>query len=141
MKKEHIKDIFEKYENGRTSLKEEQFLFKNSTDLNFPLSDWITHEKQNKKEVTEDFNERLWLSFDKRTQSKKKILKRVFIAAASIVLFFTFYNKNQQQNIQSLWEKEALLIEAKSMFSEIEQNTNQEIVFEDDLITIYKTTE
>jgi len=106
MKKEHIKDIFEKYENGQTSLEEEQFLIKNSTDLDFPLSDWISHEKQNKKEVTEDFNEKLWQSFDKRTQSNKKILKRVLIAAASIVLFFTFYSKNKQENTQqSLWEK------------------------------------
>ncbi|WP_282042059.1 hypothetical protein [Winogradskyella flava] len=141
MKKEHIKDIFKKYENGQTSLEEEQFLLKNATGLDFPLSDWINLEKKRKKEVSEDFNERLWQSFDQRTQPKKKILKSALIAAASVVLFFTFYSKNKQESTQqSLWEKEALLLEAKSMFSENEQNINQEIVFEDDLITIYMAT-
>lgn len=138
MKKEHIEAIFEKYKNGETSLEEEQFLLKNATELNFPLSNWITHERKNKEEVTKQFNDRLWQSFDKRTQSKNKIIKRVLIAAASIVLLFTLYIENQEENTQSLSEKEALLIEAKSMFSKIEQNTNQEIIFDSDLIVVYK---
>ncbi|WP_179009355.1 hypothetical protein [Winogradskyella forsetii] len=142
MKKEHIKEIFEKYKNGQTSLEEEQFLFKNaSADLKFPLLEWINFEKKNKKQITDDFNERLWLSFEKKTQPKTRLLRRVLIAAASIVLLFTFYIKNKQENTQSLWEKEALLMEAKSMFSEIEQNTNREIIFDSDLVTIYASKE
>ncbi len=141
MKKEHIEDIFEKYKNGQTSLEEEQFLIKNSSNLNFPLSNWIAFEKENKIEMPENFNEKLWHSFDERTQPKNRIVKRILIAAASAVLFFTLYNKNQQENTQALWEKEALLLEAKSMFSEIEQTTNHEIIFDSDLITVYATTE
>ncbi|MEO1030438.1 MAG: hypothetical protein AAFX55_03485 [Bacteroidota bacterium] len=141
MKKEHIKDIFDRYKNGQTSLEEEEFLLKNSCDLDFPLSDWIIHEKQNKTKVTEDFNDKLWASFNKKIKPKNSLAKRTLIAAAAVVLFFAVYKINQQEQTQSLWEKEALLIEAKSMFSETEQKTNQEIVFEDDLITIYTTTE
>ncbi|WP_422106538.1 hypothetical protein [Winogradskyella sp.] len=141
MKKEHIKDIFDRYKNGQTSLEEEEFLLKNSCDLDFPLSDWIIHEKQNKTKATEDFNDQLWASFNKKIKPKNSLAKRTLIAAAAVVLFFAVYKINQQEQTQSLWEKEALLIQAKSMFSESEQKTNQEIVFEDDLITIYTTTE
>lgn len=140
MKKEFIKEIFEKYKNGQTSLEEEQFLFRNSADVNFPLANWITSEKNNKKELPKNFNERLWESFDKKTQSKNKTLKRVFIAAASITLFFNIYIKNQKNKTQSNWEKEVLLMEAKSMFLEIEENVNEEIIFEDDLIVLYTKT-
>ncbi|WP_178991582.1 hypothetical protein [Winogradskyella schleiferi] len=142
MKKEHTKEIFEKYKNGLTSLEEERFLLKNaSINFNFPLLDWIKFEKKNKKQITDDFNERLWQSFEKKTQPKTRLLKRVVIAAASIVLLFTLYNKNKQENTQSLWEKEALLMEAKSMFSDIEQNANREIIFDSDLVTVYATKE
>ena len=34
MKKEHIKEIFEKYKKGETSLEEEKFLLENSSKLN-----------------------------------------------------------------------------------------------------------
>lgn len=139
MKKEHIKVIFEKYKNGQTSLEEEQFLLENANDLNSPLSHWVSFKKETKKKVPENFNETLWQSFDKKTKPKIKLVKRVLLVAASIVLLVALFPRNNQENTQSFWEKEALLLEAKSMFSEIEKNKNQDIVFEDDLITIYTT--
>ncbi|MBT8243633.1 MAG: hypothetical protein HKP48_06600 [Winogradskyella sp.] len=140
MKKEHIKDIFEKYKNGETSLKDEQFLFENVSELDSSLANWITSKKENKKEIPENFNEKLWKSFEKKTQPKNRLVKRVLLVAASITLFFSLYIKNQQESTQTLWEKEALLIDAKSMFPETEQNTNLEIIFEDELITVYTKT-
>jgi hypothetical protein len=136
MKKEHIKELFEKYKKGETSLEEEKFLLENSSELNFPLANWINMERENKN-VPENLNEKLWASFEKRTPSKNKIMLRVLVAAASIVLLFSLYPKNYQDDTQSLIEKQALLMEAKSMFTEIEQNTNQEIIFENDLIVLY----
>jgi hypothetical protein len=136
MKKEHIKEIFEKYKKGETSLEEEKFLLENSSKLNFPLSNWIITKKKN-KDAPANLNEKLWESFEKRTQPKKKLMKRVLIAAATIILLFSLYPKNYQDDTQSLIEKQALLMEAKSMFIEIEQNTNQEIIFENDLIVLY----
>ena len=138
MKKEHIKDIFEKYKNGETSLEEEQFLHDNSSELDMPLSEWIANKKDHEIEVPENFNEKLWQSFDKKNKPKNKLITSILVAAASIVLLFSFFIKNEPENTQSLLEKQALLMEAKSMFSTPEPETNQKIIFENDLIVVYQ---
>lgn len=140
MKEAHIKTLLEKYKNGQTTLEEEKYLFKNKDKVLSPLTDWIAFEQKNKKKVPENLNEKLWYSFDEKTKTKRKILKSTTIAAATIALLFTLYVKNTATETQTAAEKEALLKEAKSLFSDLENPKNKDIIFEDDLIIVYTET-
>ena len=142
MKEETIKNLIEKYKSGTSSLQEEEFLFNNVDESEEGIKTWSTFVKNHKKEAPENFNNTLWESFEKRNRKKNKFRIGVLSAAASIVLVFSLYTSNINQNKLTINEKESLLNEAKNMFVVTEQTlARHKIIIESDLIVVYTRQE
>jgi hypothetical protein len=142
MKEETMNKLIEKYKNGETSLKEEETLFNNvkeeQTGLRM-LGDFINN---NQIDTPHNFNDTLWKSFDQKKGRNNSFKIGFFSAAASIVLIVSLYVGNLNRNKLSNSEKQALLNEAKNMFSDIElTKTVHRIILESDLIVVYTKQE
>ena len=138
MKEETIKNRIEKYKNGETSLKEEEQLFKNVGE-NQPgievLSDFV---KENKINIPPNLNDKLWKSFEEKTTKNNRFKIGFFSAAASILLLVSLYFGFLNNDELSYDEKQALLNEAKSMFSDAEvKQTIHNIIIETDFVIVY----
>lgn len=142
MKEEHIKDLIKKYKSGTSSLEEEQILYDNSNNANASIQMISSFVKKNKKETPKNFNNKLWESFEKKTNKTKKLRIGLFSAAASIILIISFYISINSKNEMTPNEKEVLLSEAKSMFEDVSQEQIiHNIIIENELIVVYTKTE
>jgi hypothetical protein len=143
MQDKKIKNLIEKYEAGESSLEEEKFLFDNAGDSGGTLVAWSTFVKNNKKTAAANFNETLWESFERQRNKKRRLIIGALSAAASIVLItVSLFISNTQENELSYNEKAALLQESLEMFASVDgAQLEQDIVFENDLIVIYTTSE
>ncbi|QXP69037.1 hypothetical protein H0I29_10315 [Polaribacter sp. R2A056_3_33] len=140
MKEENIKNLITKYKLGTSSLKEEALLFDNVDDSETAIKAVATFVKKNKKVAPDNFNNDLWKSFDKKTTQKNRFKIGLISAAASILLISTLYINNISDNGLSYGEKEALLNEAKNMFTEQEVQPIS-VLIESDLIIVYTKIE
>ena len=140
MKEENIKNLITKYKLGTSSLKEEALLFDNVDDSETTIKTVATFVKKNKKVAPNNFNTDLWKSFDKKTTQENRFKIGLISAAASILLISTLYINNISDNGLSYGEKEALLNEAKNMFTEQEVQPIS-VLIESDLIIVYTKIE
>lgn len=141
MKEEKNENLIEKYKAGASTLHEEQFLFDNAEKSKSTIEAWATFVKRNKREAPENLNGTLWESFQNRKIRKRRIITGIISAAASVILIIALFIGNAGQEKLSYSEKEAFLNEALNMFAGIEQTqTQQNIIYENDLIIIYTTT-
>lgn len=136
MKEENINNLIEKYRSGTTSLEEEQFLLENVNKLDAAIEASSVFIKMNKKEIPDNFNDKLWDSFEPKIKTKHKYSYKIFGAVASVAIFVTLAFYTFSNNEQSIEEKEFLLNEAKNMFV-----NNENIIFEDELIIVYTKQE
>lgn len=142
MKDKLIEKLIKKYESGHSSAEDEQYLMNHTNKSNPAMSAWFRFVKQCKTKTPENFNEELWNTFEGKTQSNLKLIVGVLTTAASVLLFLALYFGNNKQDTLSYEEKAALLNQAKNMLSEQKQNiANQDIIYEDQNIIIYTTTE
>lgn len=142
MKDDEIEKLIEKYKDGNTTLSEEQLLFDDAKALNPSLQAWSTFVKNNKIETPNNFNDDLWKAFQNRKNRKRKITFGMMSAAASIVLLLSIFTGVTKDKAQSYTEKEALLNEAIEMVSNYDSEVNQQhIIFENDMVIIYSTTD
>jgi len=143
MKAKKIKELTEKYKAGNSTLEEDQSLFNSTENTGSIFEPWSAFVKGNKREAPGNFNESLWNSFQNRTRSKYRLRIAMMSAAASVILIITFLTVKPEQEKLSYSEKEALLEQAINMFEDsgqeiVEQDiTEQEIIYEDELIIIY----
>ncbi|WP_341224837.1 hypothetical protein [uncultured Arcticibacterium sp.] len=134
-----IEKLIEKYKAGETTLKEEQFLLENTSDVDTEMSAWFQYAKQKRKEPTPALKEKIWASI-----SKKRIPFRIgmFAAAASILFLAVFFIHNARQEKLAYEKKEATLKEALAMLSEPEIiPSKKNIIYEDELVIIYNNPE
>ena len=139
MKEIEFEKLVEKYNEGDSSLKEEQLLFNNAKNSEHSLEAWSTFVKNNKKEIPKDFIETLWESFQNKKIRKRKIFIGIMSAAASVLLLISLFITTPKQKELNYSEKEVLLNQAINMVSNSEIKKN--IFYEDDMIIIYTTTE
>jgi len=138
MKEETIKNRIEKYKNGETSLKEEEQLFNNVGENQPEIEVLSNFVKENKINIPPNLNDTLWKSFEEKTTKNNRFKIGFFSAAASIVLLLTLYIGFLNNDELSYDEKQALLNEAKSMFSDAEvKQTIHNIIIETDFIIVY----
>ena len=142
MKEETIKNLFEKYKNGETSIKEEKFLF-NNVDENQPeikiLADFVA---KNQLKTFDNLNGTLWESFNEKTTKKNRFKIGFLSAAASIALIFTLFIYNSNKNTLTETEKQALLNEAKNMFIEADEEKGiYRKILENELVIVYTKTQ
>ncbi|MDY0200317.1 MAG: hypothetical protein RBR40_04935 [Tenuifilaceae bacterium] len=142
MKEGEVERLIKKYKEGNTTLNEEKFLFDNAQNSEPSFEVWSTFVKNNRMEAPKNFNDTLWASFQNKRVRKRKIFVGIMSAAATVILLISLSIFNPQQKELNYAEKEALLNQALSMVSnsnraEIPQN----IIFENEMLIIYTTTE
>jgi len=138
MKEETIKELFEKYKKGDTSISEEKELFNSVNESQSEIRSLSQFIKNNQIKTPENLNEKLWESFDKKSVRKNKSRIGMYSAAASILLLFSLYFWNVKPKEMTYNEKLTLLNEAKSMFVDTpEKEINRNIILETDLIIVY----
>ncbi|MFD2530093.1 hypothetical protein [Polaribacter marinaquae] len=136
MKEENIKNLVEKYKLGNTTLEEEAYLFDSVKNTEEGLGNWANFVKTNKKVAPNNFNDKLWNSFEPKIANKYSFRYKFFGAVASVAVLITLAFYSFSNNKQSIEEKELLLNEARSMFTD-----NETIIFEDELIIVYTKQE
>lgn len=142
MKEDRVKMLIEKYKEGMSTLSEDQFLFNKAKSSEPSLEAWSTFVKNNKIETPENFNDNLWKSFQNKKIKKHKTSFLNMSIAASVILLITFFIATLKQKQDSYFEKEALLNEALDMVSNSPQSgIEQQIIYENDMVIIYTTTE
>lgn len=142
MKEAEFEKLIEKYKNGDSTLKEEIFLFNSTKELRPSLEAWATFVKNSKTQTPKDFNDRLWQSFQNKTNKKRKLFVKSIGVAASIIILVSLFIGNLDQNGQSHAEKERLLNQARDMFKGNEQEKiHRTIFYENEMIIVYLTTE
>ena len=137
MKEEHIKNIIEKYKLGTSSLEEEKTLLESDVIVDEPIRNLSTFIKNNKKEAPDNFNQKLWESFNKKIKKPNTFRLRLFSAAASIALIVSIFIYNNNKNEMPVSEKEALLNEAKRMFMASNEEEKYDVIFENELVVVY----
>ena len=142
MKEDEIERLIEKYKEGNSTLNEEQFLFDHIKNSELSLEAWSTFIKNNKKETPNNFNDTLWESFQNKKIGKRKKFVGIISAAASVILLISLYIASPKQKELSYSEKEYLLNQALNMVSNSESSEiQQSVIYENDMIIIYTTTE
>ncbi|MFK8060764.1 MAG: hypothetical protein AB8B78_11825 [Polaribacter sp.] len=142
MKEEHIKNLIEKYKSGTTSLEEEKVLFESDVILDESIQKISTFIKNNKKKSPDNFNEKLWESFEEKTKKPNRFQIGLWAAAASILLLVSISISNYNEDKLTISEKKALLNEAKSMFAASNKTEEKyDIVFENELVVVYTKSE
>jgi hypothetical protein len=142
MKEVNIKNLITKYKLGTSSLKEEQFLFDNLDDSEPAIEATSVFSKMNKKEIPDNFNDKLWADFEEKNFRKNRFRIGILSAAASIILIFSLYMSNLGESKLTTSDKVALLNEAKQMFSDAEETLIiHNIIIESDLIVVYTKVE
>lgn len=142
MKEDEISKLIEKYKEGESTLEEEQFLLDHVDESEPSLKLWSTYMKNNKIEVPKHFNDSLWKSFEKQKTKRRKMFIGTIAAAASVLLLISLFITKSTNDELDYAEKEALLHQALLMVSDSDTNeTQQNIIFENEMIIIYTSTE
>ena len=142
MKEVNIKNLITKYKLGTSSLKEEQFLFDNVDDSEPSIEATSVFSKMNKKEIPDNFNDKLWNSFEEKTSSNNTFKYSFIAVAASITLILTLFISNQKESKLNYSDKVALLNEAQMMFLNLEETpSTHNIIIESDLVVVYTKKE
>jgi len=138
--------LIERYWAAKTSLEEEEALFQG--DNQYPgINEWATYRKQNRKKAPSNLSDSVWSAIQNRRRNKRRILMGVSAVAASIVLFAVSFvggpgHLNMDENGMTYYEKEALLNDALSMFANEKTRTSeQNIIYEDDVVIIYMASQ
>ncbi len=139
MNADKLKYLIERYESGVSTLEEERMLFDHFENSDSSLGAWATFVKQNKSDVPRDLSESLWQSFEGRKPRKSRLLIKLFSAAAAVLLAIVIFIGFPTNDKQSYSEKEALLNEARNMFTKNDSPKyyKNEIIYETDEMIIY----
>ncbi|MCG1037351.1 hypothetical protein [Polaribacter sargassicola] len=142
MSEENIKNLMDKYKSGTSSLEEEKELFDNVNESEPEIKTWASFVKKNKKVAPDNFNDKLWESFDKKTSKNNRFKIGLISVAASVLFISTLFMNNIKNESLSNEEKEALLNEAKNMFIEFDKSKPKyNVLVESDLLIVYTKTE
>ena len=130
-------DLFIKYLEAESTLEEEDKLF-NRKNQQPGKEEWSTYVKQKRKKAPSNLKSSIWAAIQTRKRKKQRFLVSLSGVAATIAFFITIFiyptvNKQSDYN-----EKEALLDEALSLFSDEQpMPEKQGILYEDDMVIIY----
>lgn len=136
MNRDRHKELMEKYLEGTSSLEEERQLLINNETPTSQKNPWLDYISLQKTAVPDDLSETLWNDFQtKLNRSRNVVATIVALLLISCVSFIMFYQSYRTAEYQM---KAQLLQEAKLLLSETEdQSEDQEIYYQDDLVTIY----
>lgn len=136
MNKDEQRKLMAKYLDGSTSLEEERQLLIDNESPTSQKNRWLDCISLQKTAVPDDLSEILWNDFQtKQNRSRNIIGTLVTIFLVLCVAFVISYQSNRKAEYRM---KAQLLQEAKLLLSETQhQSEDQEIYYQNDLVTIY----
>lgn len=137
MKEDNINKLIEKYKSGETTLEEERALFKMESQSESPLTKWFDYINHNNNRVPDNLKETLWDSFQNRKKMQTNWIVASLAVAAKLLIILTLAINTTKKKEMDYAQKQALLEEARNMFKE----STTKILYEDDYIQIYTTTD
>ena len=144
MEKRIFKDLMKKYAAGHSTLEEEAFLIKNSTNKKSLETQWLRYVNGKKKIPAADLNAKVLEAINKKEKKSqnRKLVVGFMTIAASLLLLLIYFRPEPIPETKSLAEKQALLKEALAMFDNNSINKkNKKVLYEDEIIIIYATSE
>lgn len=141
MNKGRFNELIEKYEQGESTMQEEQIIVDNAESFPNEYKAWFKFIQRNKKKAPRGLQDSVWESIHKKKILNLQLKVGILSAAASILVLLSIAIYKPFGNIQSYNKKEALLKEALEMFEN--KNTKSELkpIYEDDIIIIYASAE
>ena len=141
MKKSELENIMNKYNQGKTTLEEEQSLFEYAKDNDLSLTVWAEYLKQRKKKAPDNLKSNIWKAIQSGETRKRKLRIGLLSAAASVLLIIGFSINYLRNERMDYLEKEALLQEVLNMLPD-EQivQSNGRVLYEDNSVIIYLTS-
>lgn len=141
MSKEKFNDLIEKYEQGNTSLDEEQIIFDNADNFASGFQAWFKFIQLNRKKAPKGLQDSIWESIHRKRIINQRLRITTLSAAASILLLLGIAIYKPFGNNQSYRKKEALLNEAIGMFENKEPKAVVKPIYEDEMIIIFVSAE
>ena len=142
MKDQEIERLIKKYYQGETTLEEEQHLYAHSEHTETSLDRWSTFVKKNAVTIPDHLNDTLWERFEAKTTNSRRRWISSITAAASVLLLISLFVDFLKEDKLTYAQKESLLNEALNMFPDEEiSETQQDIIYENEMIILYTTTE
>jgi hypothetical protein len=140
MSKGKIDELMQKYEEGTSSLHEEQILFNNTSDE--PARKvWSDYKRMSKVKAPKNLTDTVMQSIQSKETQQRKLRIGIVSVAASIMLLLSFSLYTKRVERFNYMEKEALLEEALSMLSEdAPEKIKMNVLYEDNSIIIYSTS-
>ena len=130
-------DLMEKYLAADSTLEEEDKLFNSENQLP-GIKDWSSYVIQKRKKTPSNLKDSIWAAIQTRKRKKQRFLVILSGVAAAIALVITTFIYPTVNIHSDYKEKEALLNEALSMFSDEQPiPEKQSIIYEDDVVIIY----
>ena len=137
-----IEKLFTKYKEGYSSLEEEEILFNTTKEIKPSLKAWSVFVRTNKTKTPENLNDRLWESFERKKINKRRFTIGVLSVAASVIFFVSLLVYNFRTEKLTFSEEEVLLHQALQMFpNESQKEMKPTIIYENEMIIVYKTLE
>lgn len=139
-------NLIDKYLAAETTLEEEETLF-DGKNQQPGVAEWATYRNHKRNKAPSNLPDTIWSTIQKRRRNRQRMLIGLPAVAASIafVVFVLIYDEGDQQVAPrriTYDEKEALLHEALSLFSEEQPTTSkQNVIYEDDVVIIYMTSQ
>ncbi|OFX90335.1 MAG: hypothetical protein A2W99_08235 [Bacteroidetes bacterium GWF2_33_16] len=141
MNKGRFKDLIEKYEQGESTLQEEQIIVDNTESFPNEYHAWFKFIQINKEKAPKGLQDSVWESIHKKKILNLQLKVGMLSAAASILVLLSIAIYKPFGNMQSYNKKEALLKEALEMFENKNTKSALKPIYEDDIIIIYASAE
>ena len=137
MDRDKTEDIIKKYLEAESTLAEESSLFQGNHQSE-ELGDWFAYVHRNKSKAPAHLKDTIRAAIQKRKRKKRRLTISLMGAAASVLLLAGVFIFNTINERNEYARKEALLNEAKAMFSNEERTeSHQNILFENEMVIIY----
>lgn len=141
MDKEEFDDLIKKYEQGESSLTEEQIIFEHSENMESSSHAWYTFVKRERRKAPTGLQSDIWEAIDKKQKTIQRWRAAIISALALILLLLSIAIYKPFDSTQSHETKEALLNEALRMFENTDSKSELKSIYEDDMIIIYASAE
>ncbi len=136
MNNKQLHSLINKYEAGKTSLEEEEYLRSQHQTMDNEYQRWFQFMNNHKLVENDDIKKEISIALQKPKRNNRTIRIITTVAATLIIALILFF-KQPANTPQSLEEKTVLLNEAIQMFNNTSQNQQKNIIYEDKLLVIY----
>lgn len=137
MNMEHLKDLYRKYLEGETTRFEEEHLKTHADGMKEGDKQWLNYLNRTSQPSPEDIEESASKYIDYKQYRRISLTKLIAVAASVLIIVSIGLILYPRQKEMSYIDKLVALTEARMLSSESTQDSQEEIIYEDESIIIY----